>query len=110
MHSVFQRLPSEPSVVVSSVSLVCCRWCAGVEAALQAMQRQQEAVAYCPTSQLRGGSLVPDPPGQEASTSGRAAEDYAEFKLQLLEFSQVGALALWSLHDLADHSDSHCPA
>lgn len=61
----------------------------GVEAALQAMQRQQEAVAYCPTSQLRGGSLVPDPPGQEASSSGRAAEDYAEFKLQLLEFSQV---------------------
>lgn len=62
--------------------------CAGVEAALQAMPRQGEAVAYCPTSQLRGGSLVPDPPQQEAS--GRAAEDYAEVKLQLLDFSQVG--------------------
>ena len=69
----------------------CHLCCAAVEAALQAMQRQQEAVAYCPASQLRGGSLVPDPP-EAAGTSGKAAEDYAEVKLQLLDFSQVGAL------------------
>lgn len=63
---------------------------AGVEAALGAMQRQQEAVLLCPLSQLCGGSLVPDPPDAAAQRSGTAAADYAEVRLQLLDFSQVG--------------------
>ena len=40
----------------------------------------------CPTSQLCGGKLLPDPPD---AREGEAAMDYAEFKLQLLDFSQV---------------------
>ena len=61
-----------------------------MEAALQAMQRGQQAVAYCPTSQLCGGSLVPDPPGAAGCGSSRATEEYGEVTLRLLDFSQVG--------------------
>jgi hypothetical protein len=53
------------------------------------MQREQEAVAYCPTSQLCGGNLVPDPPGSSKATAAAAAPTYAEIKLQLVDFSQV---------------------
>lgn len=63
---------------------------AGVEAALGAMQRQQEAVLLCPASQLCGGGLVPEPPGAAAPRAGAAAPDYAEVRLQLLDFTQVG--------------------
>lgn len=52
------------------------------------MQRQQEAAVWCPAAQLRGGKLVPDPPAGEEG--GRAAPDYAELRLRLLDFSQVG--------------------
>ncbi|KAL4447985.1 hypothetical protein ABPG75_005204 [Micractinium tetrahymenae] len=65
----------------------------GVEAALGAMQRQQEAVVLCPVSQLCGGSLVPDPPGAAGVRTGAAAPDYAEVRLQLLDFSQVRDMA-----------------
>ena len=57
------------------------------------MQREQEAVAWCPVRQLCGGKLMPDPPDAAgaAAATGVAAEDYAEFKLQLLDFSQARA-------------------
>jgi hypothetical protein len=61
---------------------------AGVEAALQTMQRQQEAVAYCPLDQLCGAQLVPDPPGA-AGAATTAAPAYCEIKLQLVDFAQV---------------------
>ena len=54
------------------------------------MQRQQEAVVYCPLNQLRGGTLVPDPPSAADVVGAVAACAYAEVKLQLLDFSQVG--------------------
>lgn len=64
---------------------------AGVEAALQAMQRGHEAVVCCPVSQLRGGELLPDPPGSvaEGGSEATAAPEYAECTLELLDFSQV---------------------
>ncbi|EFN57340.1 hypothetical protein CHLNCDRAFT_142698 [Chlorella variabilis] len=61
----------------------------GVETALSAMQRQQEAVAYCPTSQLYGSKLLPDPPDVADGTAPATAQSYAEIKLHLLDFSQV---------------------
>ncbi len=63
---------------------------AGVEAGLGAMQRQQEAVLLCPASQLCGGTLVPDPPNAADARNGVAAPDYAEVRVQLLDFTQVG--------------------
>ena len=65
-------------------ALPACR--SAVDVALQAMQRQQEAVVCCPTSLLCGGQLLPEPPD---APEGAAHVDYAEFKLQLLDFSQV---------------------
>ena len=65
-------------------ALPACR--SAVDVALQAMQRQQEAVVWCPTSLLCGGELLPDPPD---ALEGAAPMDYAEFKLQLLDFTQV---------------------
>lgn len=69
----------------------------GVEAALGAMMRGQEAVLLCPLAQLRGGSLMPDPPNADegggsgnSETSGtQAAPLYGEVQLQLLDFSQA---------------------
>lgn len=61
----------------------------GVEAAVQSMQRQQEALVYCPTSQLCGGKLVPDPPDGGDGGLSAAATCYAEVVLHLLDFSQV---------------------
>lgn len=67
---------------------------AGVEAALTAMQRGQEAVVWCPVDQLRGGVLLPDPPVRPAAGGGGGgaaapAPDYAEITLQLRDFTQV---------------------
>lgn len=60
-----------------------------MEAALQALHRGQEAVVCCPASQLRGGALLPDPPAAGGEGGGKAAPAYAEFRVQLLDFSQV---------------------
>lgn len=69
---------------------------AGVEAALGAMMRGHQAVLLCPLAQLRGGSLVPDPPDAEGGSgsgargaSAEAAPAYGEVELELLDFSQV---------------------
>ena len=69
---------------------------AGVEAALGAMMRGHQAVLLCPLAQLRGGSLMPDPPDAEGGSGGssgggsaEAAPAYGEVELELLDFSQV---------------------